>query len=60
VDLVGDLADGRTAVRLAVASSAFLARLLLQAGPDAEVLSPDALRDAGAKAASRVLARYSH
>lgn len=60
VDLVGDLADGRTVVRLAVASSAFLARLLLQAGPDAEVLSPDALRDAGAKAASRVLARYSH
>jgi proteasome accessory factor C len=58
VDLVGDLADGRTVVRLAVASSAYLARLLLQAGPDAEVLSPEALRDAGAQAATRVLARY--
>lgn len=59
VDLVGDLADGRTVVRLAVASPAFLARLLLQAGPDAEVLSPDALRDAGAAAAARVLTRYT-
>jgi proteasome accessory factor C len=58
VDLVGDLADGRMVVRLAVASPAYLARLLLQAGPEAEVLSPDALRDAGAVAARRVLARY--
>ena len=58
VDVVGDLTDGRTVVRLAVASSAFLSRLLLQAGPDAEVLSPEALRDAGARAATRVLARY--
>ena len=58
VDLVGDLADGRLVVRLAVASSAFLARLLLQAGPDAEVLAPDPLRGAAAAAATRVLARY--
>jgi proteasome accessory factor C len=58
VDLVGDLADGRLVVRLAVASSAFLSRLLLQAGPDAEVLAPDAMRGAAAAAASRVLARY--
>jgi len=58
VDLLGDLADGRTVVRLAVASAGFLARLLLQAGPDAEVLSPDSQRDAGARAAERVLARY--
>jgi len=58
VDLVGDLADGRLVVRLAVASSAFLSRLLLQAGPDAEVLAPEPLRGAAAAAASRVLARY--
>jgi predicted DNA-binding transcriptional regulator YafY len=58
VDLVGDLDDGRTVVRLAVASTAFLSRLLLQAGTDAEVLSPEALRDAGSRAAIRVLARY--
>jgi proteasome accessory factor C len=58
VDLVGDLADGRLVVRLAVASSAFLARLLLQAGPDAEVLAPESLTGAAAAAASRVLARY--
>ena len=58
VDLVGDLADGRTVVRLAVASRAYLSRLLLQAGPDAEVLSPASLRGAGAEAATRILARY--
>jgi proteasome accessory factor C len=59
VDLVGDLADGRVVVRLAVASASYLERLLLQAGPDAEVLAPDALRGVGAAAAERVLARYS-
>jgi proteasome accessory factor C len=58
VDLVGDLADGRLVVRLAVASSTFLSRLLLQAGPDAEVLAPELLRGAAALAAARVLARY--
>ena len=58
VDMVGDLADGRIVVRLAVASTAYLERLLLQAGPDAEVLAPDALRDTAAHAATRVLARY--
>jgi len=58
VDLVGDLEDGRTVVRLAVTSTAFLARLLLQAGPDAEVLAPEGLRTTGADAARRVLARY--
>lgn len=58
VDLVGDLADGRIVVRLAVASSAYLSRLLLQAGPDAEVLAPDSLRATAAEAAARVLERY--
>jgi proteasome accessory factor C len=58
VDLTGDLADGRIVVRLAVASPAFLARLLLQAGTDAEVIAPEALRGAAAAAATRVLERY--
>ncbi len=58
VDLVGDLADGRSVARLAVASTTFLARLLLQAGPDAEVIAPDELRDVARVAADRVLERY--
>jgi predicted DNA-binding transcriptional regulator YafY len=59
VDLVGDLADGRTVVRLAVASTTFLSRLLLQAGPDAEVIAPDSMRDVARAAALQVLARYA-
>lgn len=58
VDLVGDLADGRTVVRLAVASTPFLARLLLQAGPHAEVIAPPELRDVARIAAAKVLERY--
>ena len=58
VDLVGDLADGRTVVRLAVASPMFLTRLLLQAGPDAEVLAPEALRGIAAVTAAKILERY--
>ncbi len=58
VDLVGDLADGRLVARLAVASPTYLSRLLLQAGPDAEVLAPASLRDTARDAAARVLARY--
>jgi predicted DNA-binding transcriptional regulator YafY len=58
VDLVGDLADGRIVARLRVASATYLERLLLQAGPDAEVLAPPALERLAANAASRVLARY--
>jgi predicted DNA-binding transcriptional regulator YafY len=58
VDLIGDLADGRTVVRLAVASTTFLSRLLLQAGPDAEVIAPDSMRDVARAAALQVLARY--
>jgi len=58
VDLVGDLADGRLVVRLRVASPNFLARLLLQAGPEAEVLGPEPLRGLASTTAERVLARY--
>lgn len=59
VDLVGDLADGRTVIRLAVASPTYLARLLLQAGPEAEVLAPAPLRDLASRTAASVLERYS-
>jgi proteasome accessory factor C len=58
VDLVGDLADGRAVIRLAVASTTFLSKLLLQAGPDAEIIAPQNMLDAASKAAAKVLARY--
>lgn len=50
--------DGRLRVELAVSGRAWLERLLLRVGPDAEVIEPAELRDAGAQAAARVLARY--
>ena len=50
--------DGILAVALDVAGPAWLERLLLRLGPDAEVLEPDDLRGLGAAAASRLLARY--
>ena len=52
------LADGRTVVTLGVVSTVWLERLLLQLGPDAEILEPAELRDLGAEAAKRVLANY--
>ncbi len=51
--------DGRIEVTLAVASEVWLERLLLRAGPDAEVLDPADLRDTGPAAARRLLARYA-
>jgi len=50
---------GRLEVELAVSGRAWLERLLLGVGPDAEVLDPPELRDAARQAAARVLARYS-
>ncbi|MHB8439832.1 MAG: helix-turn-helix transcriptional regulator [Acidimicrobiales bacterium] len=50
--------DGRTEVRLGVASAVWFDRLLLRLGTHAEVLDPPAFVDAGAKAARRVLDRY--
>ena len=50
--------DGRLDVELAVSGRAWLERLLLSVGPDAEVRDPPDLRDAGRQAATRVLARY--
>ena len=58
VDDVVEGDDGTLTVRLAVASERWLERLLLQLGPDAEVVAPDELRTLGASAARRLLARY--
>lgn len=56
---VTERADGRLEVVLRVAGDTWLARLLLKAGPHAEVLEPAEMRGVGARAAARVLARYS-
>ena len=52
-------ADGRIVVGLAVLSTLWFGRLLLQAGPDAAVLGPAALVDCGRDTARRVLERYA-
>ncbi|MGH9180311.1 MAG: helix-turn-helix transcriptional regulator, partial [Acidimicrobiales bacterium] len=49
---------GRLRVTLPVAGTAFVERLLLRLGPDAEVLGPPDLADIGRRAAARLLARY--
>ncbi|HZT66784.1 MAG TPA: WYL domain-containing protein [Acidimicrobiales bacterium] len=56
---VDDEPDGRLRVSLAVGGEAWLARLLLRAGPGSEVLEPAELRRCGAEAARRMLARYA-
>ena len=50
--------DGRLRVRLGVASERWLERVLLRAGPGAEVLEPATWAGLGASAARRLLARY--
>jgi proteasome accessory factor C len=55
---VDRLPDGRTAVRLAVASTVWFDRLLLRLGPHGEVLDPPELVASGRRAAGRLLARY--
>lgn len=51
--------DGGLRVTLAIAAEAWFERLLVSLGPDVEVLdAPDDLRDAGRRAAARILARY--
>jgi proteasome accessory factor C len=52
------LDDGRTAVRLAVASTVWFDRLLLRLGPHGEVLGPPDLVSSARQAAARLLARY--
>ena len=45
-------------MRLAVGGTAWLERLLLQLGPQAQLLEPPDLTGLAAEAASRVLTRY--
>jgi proteasome accessory factor C len=53
-----ELPDGRTVVRLAVASTVWFDRLLLRLGPHGQVLDPPELAHSGRRAAERLLARY--
>jgi len=50
--------DGRSEVRLAVASTVWFERLLLRLGPHAEVVAPAELAEVGRAAAARLLDRY--
>jgi predicted DNA-binding transcriptional regulator YafY len=50
--------DGRTVVRLAVASTVWFDRLLLRLGPHGEVLDPPEMVTSGRRAAARLLERY--
>lgn len=58
VDARSDTAAGSVRVTLAVSEAAFLERLLLRLGPDAEILDPPAARTVRAEAATRLLRRY--
>jgi proteasome accessory factor C len=51
--------DGGLDVVLTVSEPAWLERLLLRLGPDAEVVDPRELRGARAATATRVLSRYT-
>jgi len=59
VESVVDLDDGSQRVVLVVGATAWLERLLLQVGPGARITDPADLRDLPARAARRILARYS-
>jgi proteasome accessory factor C len=51
--------DGRLRVTLAIGGPAWVERLLVNLGPQAQVVgAPPELRDAGRRAADRILARY--
>jgi proteasome accessory factor C len=55
---VTEHADGSLDVVLVVSEEAWLERLMLRLGPEAEVIAPEALRGVTAAAAGRVLDRY--
>lgn len=57
-ELAEEAADGRLLVTLAVSEPAWLERLLLQLGPEAEIDSPAQWRERRRSAARRVLDRY--
>jgi proteasome accessory factor C len=58
VEEVEELKNGRLRVRMAISGDAFLARLLLRAGPTSKVVAPKDMRTASKDAAAKVLARY--
>ena len=55
---VDERADGGLVVTLAVSGTAWLERLLLRLGSEAEVIDPPELVDTGRQAAERILAAY--
>ncbi len=57
-EAVTERADGSLEVVLAVSEPSWLEQLLLRLGPEARVVAPTALRDAGPEAARRILQRY--
>ncbi len=59
VESVVELDDGGQRVVLVVGATAWLERLLLQVGPGARITDPPELHDLPARAAQRILARYS-
>lgn len=58
LDARDDAADGSVLVTLAVSEDAFLERLLLRLGPEAEVVEPAEARALRTAAAQRLLVRY--
>lgn len=59
-ETVEERADGRVRVTLTVSERPWLERLLLQLGPDADVVSPPEWQALAAEAAGRVLAALGH
>lgn len=59
VESVDDLDDGGQRVVLTVGATAWLERLLLQVGPGARITDPADHRDLPARAARRILTRYT-
>jgi proteasome accessory factor C len=59
VEAVEEQADGSALATLAIAAEPWFERLLVSLGPDADVVdAPPELREAGRRAAARILARY--
>jgi proteasome accessory factor C len=59
-EAVTERADGSLEVVLAVSEPSWLEQLLLRLGPEAQVVSPTALRDVGPGAAQRILRLYGN
>jgi proteasome accessory factor C len=57
---VTERGDGSLEIVLAVSEQAWLERLLLRLGPEAELLAPESLRSVATTAAQRILGVYQH